>query len=144
MRAVSTIAVFIFSFLALGCGGGQAGGADEPLPEPPDVDVPDPAAGDGAEPEVVVSFTADVQPILQASCVGCHGQAGGLSLESHEELMKGGEHGPVIAGGDPGASDLVRYIEGTEEPRMPLEADPLTDEQITAIRTWILQGATAD
>jgi mono/diheme cytochrome c family protein len=108
------------------------------------VDVPDPAAGDEAEPEAVVSFTADVQPILQTSCVGCHGQAGGLSLESHESLMKGGAQGPVIVGGDPDASELVLYIDGTKDQRMPRGADPLADEQITTIRTWILQGAAAD
>jgi mono/diheme cytochrome c family protein len=129
---------------ALGCGGGQPGGGDESIPEPPDVDVPDPAVGDEAEPDKVISFTADVMPILKASCVGCHGQAKGLSLESHDAVLAGSENGPVIVGGKPGDSPLVHYIEGTKEPRMPQGADPLTDDQITTIRTWILQGAAGD
>jgi len=144
MRDVITSAVLAFSLAAAGCGGSRPGGGGEPIPEPPDVDVPDPAEGDDPAPAAAVSFATDVQPILQASCVACHGRAGGLSLESHEALMQGGAKGPVVVAGDPAASELVAYIEGTAEPRMPKGADPLTDEQITAIRTWILQGAAAD
>jgi hypothetical protein len=136
-------AIALVSAMA-GCGGGQPGGGDESIPEPPDVDVPDPAEGDDPEPEKVISFTADVLPIFQASCVGCHGQAGGLSLESHETLMEGGEEGPVVVAGDPDVSELVLYIDGTEEPRMPKGADPLTDEQLGTIRAWIQQGAAGD
>lgn len=144
MRVVMTRAVLLVLPAALGCGGSQPGGAEESIPEPPDVDVPDPAEGDEAEPEAVISFAADVQPILQASCAGCHGEAGGLSLESYDAVLIGGKEGPVIVGGDPDASEIVQYLEGTKEPRMPQDADPLTEEQITTIRTWIAQGAAAD
>lgn len=144
MRPTITSLVFLTWLVGSGCGGGQPGAGGESIPEPPDVDVPDPAEGDDPEPEKTVSFAADVQPILQANCVKCHGQAGGLSLESHEALMKGCEEGPVVVAGEPDASELVLYVDGTKEPRMPKGADPLTDEQITTIRTWVLQGAASD
>ena len=141
--ARALFSIFVLA-AAQGCGGSQPGGEDESIPEPPDVDVPDPAAGDDPKPETVVSFTGDVLPIFQASCVECHGQAGGLGLESHEALLKGGDKGPTVVAGKPDASELVLYVDGTEEPRMPKGADPLTDDQITIIRTWILQGAAGD
>jgi mono/diheme cytochrome c family protein len=144
MKISKTLSGPILLALVVGCGGSDPGAGADSIPEPPDVDVPDPAEGDDPETEKVISFTADVLPILQASCVGCHGQAGGLSLESHDSVLAGAEGGPVIVGGDPDASDLVLYVDGTKEPRMPKGADPLTDEQIGTIRTWILQGAAGD
>jgi len=144
MKNGKTVSGLILLAFVAGCGGSDPGAGVDSVPEPPDVDVPDPAEGDEPEPEKVISFTADVLPIFQASCVSCHGQAGGLSLESHDSVLAGTEKGPVIAGGDPDASDLVLFIDGTKEPRMPKGADPLTEEQIVTVRSWISQGAAGD
>src|SRR5438552_2338855 len=49
-----------------------------------------------------VSFSKDIQPILQASCWTCHGaalQLSQLDLRTRESALKGGEHGTVLAPG---------------------------------------------
>jgi len=93
--------------------------------------------------EATLSF-ADVKPIFDAKCVGCHGGADpkdGLALTSHAAVLKGGEHGAVVVPGDPSGSDVVKFINGTKEPRMPFKQDPLSQEDIDKISKWIEQGA---
>lgn len=87
---------------------------------------------------------ADVKPIFDARCVGCHGAdkpKEGIRLDSHDAIMKGGEKGPIIVAGKANESELVHVIDGTDEPRMPFKQDPLTAEEIKKIADWIDQGA---
>ncbi|HEY2466488.1 MAG TPA: c-type cytochrome domain-containing protein [Terracidiphilus sp.] len=91
-------------------------------------------------------FGKDVAPILQKNCLGCHSSTahkGGLVLDSYDALMKGGRHGQVIAAHDANASRLVEMLEGTLDPQMPLESDPLGRADIGVIRSWINAGAAA-
>src|SRR5258705_2902066 len=70
-----------------------------------------------------VDFVRDVQPILAASCVRCHGPRkteGELRLDSQPGLLKGGEAGPVVAPGDGKASLPYRLlIDADPDKRMP-------------------------
>lgn len=99
--------------------------------------------------EDTVSWKLDVQPILQAHCVGCHkpggqGQeASGLNLTSYAGLMKGTQHGPIVVPGDTLSSNLLVLIEGRADPkvRMPHGQRPLLKQQIEIIRLWVKQGA---
>lgn len=87
---------------------------------------------------------ADVQPIFQANCVGCHGDTDpkdGVRLNSYANVMAGGEHGPIVVAGKPEESELVEVIDGSHEPRMPFKMDPLSDEDIAKIADWIRAGA---
>jgi mono/diheme cytochrome c family protein len=87
---------------------------------------------------------SDVKPIFDARCVGCHGSndpKGGLRMDSHEAIMKGGEDGAVVVAGKASDSELVHFIDGSKQPRMPFKQDPLTDEEIQKISDWIDQGA---
>ncbi|WP_240905684.1 c-type cytochrome domain-containing protein [Thiorhodococcus mannitoliphagus] len=103
--------------------------------------------GCGQDPQV--SFSEDVQPILQTHCAECHlkGGAGfeasGFLIESYDSLMKGTKFGPVIVPGDSLSSSLYRLVAGEVDPsiRMPHQKDPLTDPQIALIGSWISQGA---
>lgn len=96
-----------------------------------------------------VSFSEDVKPILQTHCVECHlnGGAGfeasGFLVESYETLMKGTKFGPVIVPGDSVSSSLYRLVAGEVDPsiRMPHGKDPISDQDIATIETWIAQGA---
>ena len=91
-----------------------------------------------------VSFQNEVQPIFNARCITCHGDAGpedGLSLTSYENVMAGSNAGPVVLPGDPANSELVKRIKGISQPRMPFGQMPLTPQQIQLIETWIAQGA---
>ena len=92
-----------------------------------------------------VDFVRDIQPILQTSCVKCHGPTrsrGGLQLHERSLAMKGGDSGVVIQPGRGADSLLVRRVIGVEgEDLMPREGDPLSPAQIALLRTWIDQGA---
>lgn len=88
---------------------------------------------------------ADLEPILQARCTMCHGGAApsvGLSLEGADGLLAGSSRGPVVVPGDPEASELVRRLRGTAQPRMPLTGPPyLSDAEIELFVRWIAAGA---
>jgi mono/diheme cytochrome c family protein len=94
-----------------------------------------------------VDFVKDIQPILQQTCVKCHGpekQKGKLRLDSKEATLKGGKDGPAFIAGDAEKSEMYRRItlpKGNDD-IMPNEGDPLTKAQTDLIRDWINQGAT--
>jgi hypothetical protein len=94
---------------------------------------------------LAVDFARDVQPILAASCVRCHGPRkteGDLRLDTPEGLRKGGSSGPVVLRGDGKGSLLYRLlVESDPEKRMPRRRRPLTATQIETVRQWIDQGA---
>ena len=91
-----------------------------------------------------IDFEARVQPILQARCLSCHSRGkykGGLSLETREALLRGGEEGPAAVVGKSAESLLVRLAAGLEEDRrMPQKGPALTPAQIGLLRAWIDQG----
>jgi Protein of unknown function (DUF1553)/Protein of unknown function (DUF1549)/Planctomycete cytochrome C len=94
-----------------------------------------------------VSFTKDVQPILENNCLSCHGDAvqmGKLDLRSRESALQGGARGSDIIPGDADRSRVYRRVAGIEQPAMPAQGAPLTAGQIAAIKTWIDQGAKWD
>jgi mono/diheme cytochrome c family protein len=93
-----------------------------------------------------VDFLKDIQPILSDNCFKCHGpdnQESALRLDRKASTLKGGERGPAIHPGKPGDSLILHAITGGGDdlPRMPKNADPLSDAQIALIRAWIEQGA---
>ena len=93
-----------------------------------------------------VSFTNDIQPVLETSCWKCHGaaiQLSKLDLRTRESALKGGEKGPAIVPGKAEESKLYRLVAGLEKPAMPMDGK-LTAEQIAAIKDWIDQGAAWD
>src|SRR5262245_15708504 len=95
---------------------------------------------------LAVDYLRDVKPIFTKHCYSCHGalrQKSGLRLDHVSFLRQGGDNGEALAAkGDD--SLLVRAITGTADfERMPLDAKPLTDEQIATIKAWIDEGAQA-
>jgi uncharacterized membrane protein/mono/diheme cytochrome c family protein len=102
----------------------------------------------GATPLASSFYTQHINPILDANCVACHGEAktkGGLRMDSYELLMKGGHDGPVIVAGQPEKSLLLQRITLPPDHKqfMPAEGKPpLRAEEIAWIRAWIQQGAS--
>ncbi len=92
-----------------------------------------------------VDFARRVEPLLTKRCVACHGpkkQRGGLRLDSRDAALAGGDNGVVIVPGKSAESVLVHLVAGLEpEKRMPPKGDPLTRDEIAALRGWIDQGA---
>jgi mono/diheme cytochrome c family protein len=84
-----------------------------------------------------------VATILEKRCVQCHSAdetKGGLSLESRDELVQGGDSGPAIDMKRPQASLLLEMIQGAE-PEMPKSAPKLTPDEIATIAGWLAAGA---
>jgi hypothetical protein len=57
-----------------------------------------------------LTYAKDIKPLLQASCLRCHGQQrpkGDLRLDNLEGLLQGGKDGKVVVAGDSKHSILV-------------------------------------
>tara|TARA_R110002111_G_scaffold262504_1_gene338887 strand:- start:54257 stop:59398 length:5142 start_codon:yes stop_codon:yes gene_type:complete len=106
-------------------------------------------AADAPVAESKISFYQQVRPILQAQCAGCHhprNPEGEFVVTEFSHLLKGGEsQSKAIVPGKPEQSYLVKLItpDGNEA-EMPKAKSPLSQDQITLIRTWIQQGAVDD
>ncbi len=98
-----------------------------------------------------VTYATDIKPILDTSCVKCHGAVkprGKLRLDNLEGIMKGSQDGKVIEPGNSAKSQIVLNVAhlGDEDDFMPppknkLGLKQLTPEQVGLIRAWIDQGA---
>ena len=97
-----------------------------------------------------VTYAADIKPIFEKSCVGCHGPEkakGKLRLDTLAGVLKGGEDGKVVEAGKSADSMLVQNVAhlGDPDDYMPPPKNKaglkqLTPEQIGLIRAWIDQG----
>lgn len=91
-------------------------------------------------------FNAEVRPILNKSCISCHGgvkKAGGFSLLFEHEAIAVTKSGkPAIIPGDADGSEMIkRLTHHDEELRMPLEAPPLSEKEIDILKRWVNSGA---
>lgn len=102
----------------------------------------------GGEP--AVSFSQDVQPIINQHCVQCHQSGGvgevtsGFELTSYEGLMKGTSAGPMVIAGDIEGSNMLVLMEGRADPSISMphgQNEPVSKKDIQVIKTWIGQGA---
>ncbi len=85
--------------------------------------------------------------ILSEKCVSCHGsgkQKGGLRLDNHADILRGGDSGAVIVSGQPEQSELIRRCqlpEGHEEHMPPKGKPALTSAELEILQWWISLGA---
>jgi hypothetical protein len=79
------------------------------------------------------SFEADIQPIVTAKCVMCHGPAppAKLDLRTQEAILKGGVSGAVVV---PGAEDKSLLLTKVITRQTPPGNAELTDSEIEQIR----------
>ncbi|MFM7215713.1 MAG: c-type cytochrome domain-containing protein, partial [Verrucomicrobiota bacterium] len=91
-------------------------------------------------------FEKRIRPVLARACFDCHsGEAksvkGGLRLDTHEALLKGGENGSVVTPGDPQSSRLIASVRWTDEEfRMPPKRS-LAAAEIADLEQWVRRGA---
>jgi mono/diheme cytochrome c family protein len=105
------------------------------------------SAAPAASPPVAapVDFARDVQPLLAAKCVDCHGpakQKGGLRLD-RPAALKGGDSGdPLLVPGDPAKSHVLKLVrrEDPDEAMPPKAADKLDADQLDVLTRWVAQG----
>jgi hypothetical protein len=96
-----------------------------------------------------IEFTRDIKPILDRSCLRCHGPEkpkSGFRLDQREFALKGGSQGVDIVVSNSAASPLIHYaarLKGVEEMWMPPEdkGAALSPEEVALLRAWIDQGA---
>lgn len=86
------------------------------------------------------------ETVIINHCVECHNSdraRGHLNLERYDLIMRGGGSGPAVRPGEPERSPLLNLAELPEDnwDRMPPEGPPLNNEELDALRQWIVHGA---
>jgi len=96
-----------------------------------------------------IDFDRDIKPILDTSCLRCHGPERPKSrfrLDNRESALQGGDNNTNnIVPGDSAQSRLIHYVARVvPDLEMPPtgKGDPLTPQQIGLLRAWIDQGAS--
>lgn len=95
-----------------------------------------------------VTFDGDIRPLLETSCLRCHGPQNPKShfslVSRASALMGGDENTNDIVPGNSAHSLLIHYV-ARQVPDMEMPPDgrgkPLTPQQIGLLRAWIDQGA---
>ena len=109
------------------------------------------AADDPKVAARLATYTKEIKPMVDQSCIGCHGKDGkkpkaGFNATTLEGLEKGGnEEGKGITWGDASKSSLYTLAyEGStardQEKAMPpkkSKSEPLTTEQLAKLKAWI-------
>ncbi len=97
-------------------------------------------------------FGKHIAPLFQQYCLDCHGKQdpeGGLVMEDHASLMKGGETGAAVLPGKSADSLLVKFLEGRSGKEgknqfmPPGKKKHLEPAEIALIKAWIDAGAKA-
>jgi hypothetical protein len=97
--------------------------------------------------KIQVNFARDIKPILDTSCVRCHGPErprSGFRLDNRVSALKGGKNGVDILPGNSAKSPLIHYVARVvPDIEMPPEGkgEPLSSDQVGQLRAWIDQGA---
>src|ERR1700690_4038181 len=64
-----------------------------------------------------VDFEKDIKPLFEAACIKCHAKGkdkGGLSIETREAFIKGGDTGPAAEVGKSAESLMVVAVSGLD------------------------------
>ncbi len=96
-------------------------------------------------PEGQQFFENKIRPILANHCLECHSiekgkVKGGFSMDSREDVLKGGENGVALKPGDPKGSSMIKAVEWNDDLQMPPKKK-LSDEQIADLKQWVAMGA---
>ena len=97
------------------------------------------------------AYGADIQPIWDAHCTGCHSSDGALDLttgKSYGQLVNVVQAGSgSCAGakrvdtGAPSQSSLLGWLSGSCGTQMPENAGPLSSSEMVKVQSWVLAGA---
>ncbi len=94
-------------------------------------------------------YVRDIKPLLAEKCFACHSglkQEASLRLDAIGLIRQGGDSGAIITPGKVQESLLVERVASSDSDlRMPPPeaGHPLTDEQVSLLRSWIEAGAPA-
>ncbi|MEM7384873.1 MAG: PSD1 and planctomycete cytochrome C domain-containing protein [Verrucomicrobiota bacterium] len=101
-------------------------------------------AGEIPEPHLQF-FEEKIRPLLSESCLECHStktkQKGGLTLDSREGWMTGGDNGPAIVPGNAEKSLLIKAVGYLDSGFQMPPKKKLRPNQIADLRKWVGIGA---
>jgi hypothetical protein len=91
-------------------------------------------------------FERKIRPVLAERCYECHSAAknkakGGLTLDTHAGLLKGGDTGPALVPGDPEKSRLIEAVRYQNRDLQMPPKSPLSPEQVRDLEQWVKLGA---
>ncbi len=96
----------------------------------------------------LLSYNDEIFDLLDANCLGCHAQGEStpseLYMDTYEDLMTGGKHGPPVVPGDPEKSILYQKVMPNPPfgKQMPIKTRRmLKPEETDLIKRWIAAGA---
>jgi len=94
-----------------------------------------------AEENGIQFFNKNIKPVLTTQCYSCHSSTskdvkGGLSVDTRQGILNGGDSGPSIVPGKIDESLLLDYIESGDMP----PDNPLSEEVVNNFRQWIEMG----
>lgn len=95
---------------------------------------------------IEVPRTAQAMGLLKTNCLGCHNankKKGGLSLETRELAVKGGEHGAAFLPGKAAQSRMIEQLAEGSDPHMPPKKQ-MPEKQVAILQAWIDSGAPWD
>ena len=86
-------------------------------------------------------FEENIKPVLTTQCYSCHSSnskdvKGGLSVDTRQGILNGGDSGPSVVPGKIDESLLLDYIESGDMP----QDNPLSEEVVNNFRQWIKMG----
>lgn len=120
------LSIALVSILVLSC---SKSSEDEVAPPPPP-----PGGGGNTCDTVNMTYTADVKPLLQSNCYGCHGNgqtSGGVTLDTYAGVKTVVDNNKLMG--------VVTHASGF--PAMPKGGAKLSDCNINKIKSWIGRGA---
>lgn len=93
-----------------------------------------------------VDFSEQIEPLLRRHCQRCHGEKhdeGGLRLNRRIDAIGEADSGlPIVVPGHAVDSLLIsRLIDADAGELMPLDGEPLSQQEVVLLRRWIDEGA---
>src|SRR5262245_8154833 len=86
-------------------------------------------------------FESHILPLFKTKCLACHSSGvrqGGLSLETRDDVLRGGKTGAAVVPGRPAESILLTLVSSG---KMPMGGAKLAEPEIDMLRRWIDAGA---
>jgi len=91
-----------------------------------------------------VAFWKDVYPILEQSCLSCHGlnkQLGGFRADRREDFFGKDGSTPLVVPGRSAESPLIAIVSGLRKDMPRADVHRLPAKQVALLRAWIEAGA---
>jgi len=91
-------------------------------------------------------FEKKIRPLLAERCYECHSTAkgktkGGLSLDSREAVLQGGDSGPALVAGDVEKSKLIEGVRWKNQDFQMPPKKQLSARELADLEAWVKMGA---